>query len=456
MFRSLALILGLCLLGFGAQAAEWMLKATPGVSAPQLRAQLQTSGQSVLSLEDLRFGGWFLVRTATDGVSQAEANQLGGSAHALWVEPNRRLRALNMPRRGPSLARNYFAAAAPNPVYRRSPPLAAGPDPLLPQQWALQHTGLLKVRQYFGNPQLVVAVIDSGVDYNHPELNSAIWLNPGEAGAKSNNGIDDDGNGYIDDFMGWNFADNNNQPFDKLGGPGGNEGHGTHCAGSIAAAANNSFGIQGIAPGVRIMPLKFLKETGDGADADAFKAMKYAIDMGAAIISNSWGGADENTDDSRSLREIFAEASARGRLVVVAAGNEGLDVDSNPGKTTPASYNTPLQINVAALDSQDRLANFSNTGLRMVHLGAPGVGILSTVPGGKFMSMDGTSMAGPIVAGAAALFWSQRPDLSALAVKSAILSSLTPTPSLMGKTLTGGRLNIETLMGKVGHPPLRY
>lgn len=420
-------------------AAEWLLKSQRRVAPQQLMQELRAAGQPVVDVRDLRFNGWYLIRTATESWSVLEANNIGRGTRALWVEPNKRLRAYNTP------VLNINAASA-DPDLQTLPPRAAAPDPMRSNQWGLEDAGLNKVQNAVGNPQIVVAVVDTGVDYNHPDLNSNIWINPGEAGAKSNNGIDDDNNGYVDDYMGWDFVENDNKPWDKTGGFFGNPGHGTHCAGVIGAAANNGFGIAGIAPGVRIMPLRFLSERGEGTTADAVRAIKYANDMGAWITSNSWGGPDDDPNESKALQEVFADASAKGRLIIAAAGNESFNVDSKPSQAAPAGYNMPTQITVAATDRNGRMASFSNYGAKLVHMGAPGVGILSTVPNGKFMNMDGTSMAAPMVSGAAALYWSQHPQASAMAVKNALLTSAKPTAALQGKTVTGGRLDIEALL----------
>lgn len=423
-----------------ASAAEWLMKATHATTPAELRNELQAAGHDVTQIESLGFNNWFMVRTSEKGLGTMDVKSLKG--RAAWVEPNGQLHAYDMQ---PQAGVTYTKAADPEYVRQAARPVGA--DPMQAQQWALNDIGFNTVSHFKGSPSVVVAVVDTGVDYNHPDLNAAIWGNPGESGAKAHNGIDDDRNGYVDDYMGWDFVENDNKPYDKTGGPfGGNPGHGTHCAGVIGAVNDNSYGITGIAAGVKIMPLRFLSEKGQGTTANAVKAILYAVNNGAAVISNSWGGADEGGAVSKALREAFALASQRGRLLVVAAGNSKTNVDASPLSATPASFNVPTQITVAATGKGGTLASFSNYGASLVHIGAPGVGILSTVPNGKFMNMDGTSMATPVVAGAAALFWSQRKDLNAAAVKSAMLGTAYPTLALKGKTTTGGRLNLETLI----------
>lgn len=448
MSKSRALLFFLSLVfSYSAFAAEWLMKLPYYTNENLVRSTLATAGHSVMYIEDLHFGGWYLVRTATEAVSVQEAYSLGGAGRAEWVEPNYRFRATGVQ---PSFlkVKNEWGKSA-DPVYRVLPAQPAGPDPMASRQWSLRDTGYLNVSNLRGNPRIVVAVIDTGVDYMHPDLNGHIWQNPGEAGALANNGIDDDKNGFIDDSIGWDFVENDNKPYDKTGGIfGGNPGHGTHCAGVIGADAGNSYGITGIASGVQIMPIRFLDDQGSGTAADAVKSVKYAVDNGAAILSNSWGGADDNDAPSRALREIFEVASTKGRLILAAAGNDSMDVDAQPMQSTPASYNLPNQITVAATTSSASLASYSNYGAKLVHIGAPGSDIYSTVPGGRFTTLSGTSMATPIAAGAAALFWSQRLDLDASAVRAAMLSTVAPTSGLKGRTMSGGRLNVETLVKK--------
>lgn len=441
--RSLALLFLVSFLFSKAQAAEWLVKLSDRVHPSQVQQYLSKSGMSVMSVEDLRFNSWYLVRTATESLTRQEGMAVGKLPGTRWVEPNKRIRPYGN-RNFQTTPRSEMAPR--DPAFKRIA-TGKGPDPLIGKQWMITDTGLDRVPpQIRGDKRVIVAVIDTGVDYNHPDLNGNIWMNPGEAGALANNGIDDDKNGYVDDFMGWDFADNDNLPWDRTS-TFGNPGHGTHCSGVIAAQADNGVGIRGIAPNVTIMPLRFITEKGEGSTADAVKAMKYAIEMGAWITSNSWGGPEEAGDpDSQILREVFAEAATRGRLTVVAAGNERTDVDRNPMQATPASYNLPNMLTVAASTPRGDLAGFSNYGAKLVHLAAPGTGILSTVTGDRYMNLDGTSMATPVVAGAAALFWSMNPQMKVDKVRHAILSSVTQVPSLRGAVLTGGKLNIEALM----------
>jgi len=282
---------------------------------------------------------------------------------------------------------------------------------------------------FTGDPNMVVADIDTGLDMTHPDIAANVYTNPGEI---AGNGIDDDGNGFIDDVHGWDFAHNDNDPSDSdtLCG-----GHGTHTAGTIGAVGNNGAGVSGVNWSVKIMPLKVFKVffgTQCSATSTAIvNAINYAADMGVRVSNNSYGGAPFNQVEKDAIK-------ASKSLFVAAAGNDGVDTDVT--SHYPSSYRLPNIISVAATDSHDALAVFSNFGLTSVDLGAPGVGILSTLPGGTYGMMSGTSMAAPHVTGAAALLMAKDPALSVNEVRWRILNGADPT----GLTVvTGGRLNIN-------------
>lgn len=277
---------------------------------------------------------------------------------------------------------------------------------------------------------VVVAVIDTGVDYNHPDLADNIWVNEGEI---PGNGIDDDGNGFIDDYRGWDFNNNDNDPQDD-------HSHGTHCAGTIAAVGNNGIGIAGVNWHAKIMPLKFLSSGGSGTTADAVSAIMYATMMGAKVMSNSWGGGGF----SNALRDAIEAAKEAGIIFVAAAGNSAGDNDLLPHY--PSSYDSENVIAVAATDRNDELASFSCYGLESVDIAAPGVSILSTAPDGGYKYSSGTSMATPHVAGAAALAMAHWPSSSSEQIISAILDGSDPLSSLEGMVATGGRLNVSQML----------
>jgi large repetitive protein len=232
-----------------------------------------------------------------------------------------------------------------------------------------------------GSPDVVVAVIDSGVDATHPDLGQNMWVNDGEdcSGCRTN-GIDDDGNGYVDDWRGWDFANGDNNPADD-------NGHGTHVAGTVAASGNNGLGVAGVTWSSRIMPLKFLGADGSGTTADAISAILYARAKGVPILSNSWGGGDF----SQALLDAIEQTDASGELFVAAAGNDFTNTDLEP--FYPAGYDVPNVLVVGASDQFDRKAWFSNYGTRSVDLSAPGTNVYSTWTGTTYRFADGTSMA---------------------------------------------------------------
>ena len=274
-----------------------------------------------------------------------------------------------------------------------------------------------------GNPDLVVAVIDTGVDYNLPDLAENMWVNEGEI---PGNGIDDDGNGYIDDVHGYDFGNDDGDPMDD-------HGHGSHCAGTIGAKGDDGSGIVGVAWDVKIMAIKFLSARG-GTLEGAVKSVDYATKMGADIMSNSWGGGPS----SDILREAIERAHDAGILFVAAAGNDGRNNDKVP--TYPSSYEVPNVLSVAAIDNKGNLASFSNFGAESVDIAAPGVSILSSTPGG-YKAWSGTSMATPHVSGIAALLLSNESDLSPEWIIERLMLRSRPLASLRGRVVSGGLAN---------------
>ena len=308
-------------------------------------------------------------------------------------------------------------------------------DPDFEKLWGLHNTGQedgtadadIDAPEAWGittGGSVVVAVIDTGVNYNHEDLASNMWVNDGEI---PSNQVDDDGNGYVDDYRGWDFYNQDNDPMDD-------HNHGTHCSGTIGAVGNDSTGIPGVNWTVKIMPLKFLDQCGSGSTSGAIEAILYAKNMGAKIASNSWGGGGY----SESLYEAIQDFGDEGGLFVAAAGNDGTDNDETP--SYPASYDLPNIIAVAATDRNDALAEFSNYGVTSVDVAAPGVAIYSTVIDG-YDTFSGTSMATPHVSGVAALLKSQNTSWTYAPIKTAIESTVDPKTSLAGKVATGGRIN---------------
>lgn len=273
-----------------------------------------------------------------------------------------------------------------------------------------------------GSSEIVVAVLDTGIDTTHQDLAANIWTNPGEI---PGNQVDDDGNGYIDDIHGWNFVGNSNDISDD-------NGHGTHCAGTIGAVGNNNLGICGLSWNLRLMPIKIIDSAGNGKASDAVSAILYANQMGADVISCSFTG----TQYSEALNQAVCASSA---VVVCASGNGGKNIEEIP--IYPAAFDIAHSITVAATDASDNLASFSNYGSSHVDIAAPGVTIASTYPGNRYAYMSGTSMATPFVSGVAALIRSANPALTNTETCSILLDTVDRLPALQGMISTGGRLN---------------
>ena len=370
---------------------------------------------------------------------QKAIDELQKSSYVAYAEPNYII-SLSLP----------AAPVAPGPEQMGAESVSGAPnDPRFSEQWALQNTGqtggasgsdINAVSAWgmsTGSDSIVVAVIDTGVDYTHPDLAQNIWTNPGEI---PNNGIDDDGNGYVDDVHGYDFINNDNDPMDD-------NGHGTHCAGVIGAVGNNGIGISGVNQKVKIMPLKFLRKDGNGDTAASLNAIAYARKMGANVISCSWGG----TARSQALADAI---SATNKLIVCAAGNSGVNTDTIP--QYPSGFDNPQIISVAASDASDGIPSYSNYGPTSVDVAAPGDWILSTYPtalGYQYIKMKGTSMATPHVSGLAALLLSVNPGLSPDQLKQLIMNNVDKVPAFSGKTVSGGRIDAGKSLSAAGGNP---
>ena len=364
--------------------------------------------------------------------------RLRGKSEILYVEPNYKIR---------------LASIFPN-------------DTRFDEMWAMHNTGQTggtvdadidapEAWNLVTDSNVIVAVIDTGVDYTHPDLSTNMWVNQEELNGDPN--VDDDGNGYIDDVYGYDFCTYDDGQEDP--DPWDDYGHGTHCAGTIGAVGNNDEGVTGVCWNVKIMALKFIASSGYGWSYDAIKCIEYAVDNGAKVLSNSWRYYEGWSQfvDPEALREAIEAADTNGVLFVAAAGNEGYDNDYYPAY--PASYDCNNIISVMATDHDDQRSIWggqsSNYGLTTVDLAAPGSDILSCVPGDSYESWGGTSMATPHVAGACALVWAANPQLTHLEVKDYILQGVDKLDSLAGLCVTEGRLNLwRAVKGKAAFPYL--
>jgi thermitase len=459
------------------KSQDLLIKFVPGMTEQMqvMASALSTQGGKAEVLTDT----WMHVQVSSKR-AQTTLEALKNDPSVEYVQPNYKVKLLENYQIQDTLRRAAMArglakqgievkAKPDNPALPTSAPQqATGADPDFSKQWGMNDIGVKDAwKVSTGKPEMIVAVIDTGVDYTHEDLAPNLWRNSKEI---AGNGIDDDHNGYVDDVIGWDFVSNDNKPFDLAVDPmqllmgGGNPGHGTHCAGNVAAKGNNGLGIAGVAPNVRIMSLRFISDKGEGTSADAIKAIKYAVDNGAKVLSNSWGSEGEDPADdaeNKGLREIIAYAKSHGVLFIAAAGNGhqgvGYDNDSDSAPGYPASYDFENIISVAAVDSSDKLGAFSNWGAKTVDIAAPGVNVYSTTVGNTYndkvidfggftATWDGTSMAAPHVAGAAALYWSAHPEKSWQDVKAAILRTAKKISAVDGKVVSDGKLDVKALL----------
>lgn len=376
---------------------------------------------------------WYKVKIPDEKAwSQAISSlQIEGEDEILTVEPNY-IYSINLgPGKPEPVPSPTVNPGKGGPEYKTAPALPPQPvqDPELSKLYGLGKIGAAKVwEKTTGSRKVIVADIDTGIDYNHVDLMNNLWTNPNEI---PGDGLDNDNNGYIDDVIGYDMRDKDARPFDD-------NQHGSHTGGTIAATGDNGVGVSGVAKVASLMVCRFLGgPDGSGTSEDAINCIDYATKNGAQIMSNSWGGGGF----SQAMFDSIKKATDKGILFVAAAGN----ASSNNDKTDsfPASYKLPGVISVAATDNNDGIANFSNFGLTTVHLGAPGVKVYSTVPGDKYAAFSGTSMACPQVAGAAVLLKAGYPNLKGPQLQDLLLKSVDEVSSLKGKTITGGRLNIS-------------
>ena len=278
-----------------------------------------------------------------------------------------------------------------------------------------------------------VAVLDSGTDVDHPDLAPNLWKNSDET---KNNGRDDDGNGYVDDYYGVDLDDGRGSGVDE-------NGHGTHVAGIVGAVGDNGFGVSGVCWKASIISVRFMDARGRGSTSASVEAIQYAVREGARILNCSFGSSSK----SAALEDAVQYARSKGALIVAAAGNDGNDIDREP--TYPAAFTEGNVVAVAATTADDELADFSNFGDENVDLAAPGAGILSTYPDDRYRALDGTSMAAPYVAGAAGLLKKRDSDLEYADLRNILRKKVDKPPALEGKVLYDGRLNLRRALAAI-------
>ncbi len=299
-------------------------------------------------------------------------------------------------------------------------------DPMYADQVGMHRMGVEKAWEMTrGSYDVLVGVSDTGTSPKHPDLAQQMWRNPGEI---AGNGIDDDGNGYIDDIFGYDFNARDSDPSDQ-------NSHGTHVSGIIGAVGNNKIGISGVAQKVSIMAVQFLDKKGSGRNSDGIETIIYAADNGARILNCSWGGGGA----SKALKDALDYAAKKNMLVLAAAGNDGQNNDTTP--SFPANYDSSTLLSVAASEDDGLLASFSNYGQTKVDFAAPGYKILSTVLDGRYQRYSGTSMATPMASGVAALMLSYRPKMSAIELKNALLNAVVQKENYRYILSTGGELS---------------
>lgn len=421
----------------GAAVPEVLVRFKPGVSMDRMRSIAAANNDKLADeIESVR--GLAVI----DDLDNANAESVAAYYAAIkdsveYAEVNYQIR-LDDPAATP---------ASKDLVYRESGADVPN-DPMFTDQWALDNQGqdggtkradldaLEAWANIKGSEEVVVAVLDSGVDYNHEDLAGNMWQRP--AGVPE---YYDDELGRFDDLNGYDGTDAIRDPMDD-------NGHGTHCAGIIGAEGDNGMGVTGINQVVRIMPLKFLGRGGFGSTNDAIEAINYAIDRKAngvnvRIISASWG----STSKSKALEDTIRAAGEAGILFVAAAGNDGSDNDKRPHY--PSNYDLPNVISVAAMDRHDQLASFSNYGPKTVHVAAPGKEILSTWLNGDYREASGTSMATPYVSGVAALIIASDPQISMKSLRARILGTADALDNLRGRVQTGGRVCAANALGNI-------
>lgn len=415
---------------------EILVRFRPGVTLDQIRATA-SANHDVLTDEIESVSGLSVIDDLDNADAQSVADQYAAMTDTVvYAEVNYQIK-LDDP----------IQKEVPGELVLREPAAEFPNDPMFGKQWALNNLGqdggkeradLDALKAWLttkGSDKVVVAVLDSGVDFTHEDLRENMWIRPENVPAYT-----DDELGTFNDINGYNGTD-------KIADPMDDNGHGTHCAGIIGAEGDNGIGITGINWNVKIMPLKFLGRGGFGSTNDAIEAINYAIDrkkhgVNVRVISASWG----SNSRSKALEDTIRAAGEAGILFVAAAGNDGSDNDKRPHY--PSNYDLPNVISVAALDHTDNLASFSNFGVRTVHIAAPGKDILSTWLNDGYREASGTSMATPYVSGVAALIIANEPKITMEKLRERLLKTVDKLDSLNDRVASGGRVCAADSLGK--------
>ncbi len=395
------LVVAMALLSTSTFASEYIVKLKNQNSLKEMKTTLNAKSL------DLSFGNFALIKTE----NKSDLISLRENPQVEYIEPNYTYKVINTSPKDKEFKKQWGLendGKNSGGIFSRG---VVGVDISAIQAWKTTK----------GHKDVKIAIIDTGVDYNHEDLKNNIMVNMSEKNGIA--GVDDDGNGYIDDVYGYDFANDDADPMDG-------HGHGTHCAGVIGAE-HNGIGIVGVMANVQILPIKFLTDQGSGTLEGALRAIDYATQMGVHVMSNSWGGGGR----SEALFEAIQRAKDAGISFIAAAGNESNNNDTKA--TYPANYKLDNVISVGAMDGKGKKASFSNYGKTTVHVFAPGVKIFSTVSNNKYKKMSGTSMACPHVAGVAGLLIASEPNLTYLEVKAKLMSTAIPSKELSQYTVSG-------------------
>lgn len=410
---------------YEAVPGEYIVKLKEGVSFSSKQA-LSANLKAYVKSEIPRLNV-VVVQRPTFELSASAIEMMAANSNVEIVEPNYIYRVNRLPN-DPSLGRLWGLVNVGQTDGRGTG--IAGMDIDAERAWDITT----------GSENVLIAVIDTGIDYTHPDLQQNIWQNQAEANGEA--GVDDDGNGFIDDIYGWDFTrgEGDSDPIDD-------HGHGTHCAGTIGARGDDGAGIVGVNWQTKLMGVKFLGADGSGTLEGALRSIDYATLMGAKVLSNSWGGGGP----SETLREAIVRSHEAGAVFVAAAGNSSSNNDERGHY--PSNYDVPNVISVAALDNKGQLASFSNYGKRTVHVAAPGVNVYSSILRGEYASWSGTSMATPHVSGIVGLLLANEPNLTNVEIKERLISTIKPISGIKSRVKAGGITSAYNALTNTVAPP---